>query len=72
MDKSLDEYAKERKIGARRGGGGGRRGGRFNPGQANGGSGGGGIQKRRSGTGFSPNKANAVCDLILFTDLIKR
>lgn len=70
MDKSLDEYAKEKKIGARRGGGAGRRGGRFNAGRANGGPG-GGIQKRRSGagSGLSPNKANAVCDLILFKDL---
>lgn len=66
MDKSLDEYAKEKKINARRGGGGGRRGGRFNgPGRQNAGA--GAIQKRRSAGGLSPNKANAVCDLILFS-----
>lgn len=75
MDKSLDDYAKERKIGQRRGGaggGGGNRrggggGGRFN--NLNNSSSaargfnsrrsGGGVQKRRSGGGLSPSKANA-------------
>ncbi|CAF0728727.1 unnamed protein product [Brachionus calyciflorus] len=72
MDKSLDEYAKEKRIGMRRGGGGGggnRRGGRFNNGnnQSTSGRGfnqrrsGGGVQKRNSGGGggLSPSKANA-------------
>lgn len=68
MDKSLDDYAKEKRIGGKRGGGGGnRRGGRFNVNNSATGRGGfqarrsgGGVQKRRSGNGFSPSKANAV------------
>ncbi|RNA09853.1 THO complex subunit 4 [Brachionus plicatilis] len=59
MDKSLDEYAKEKKIGGRRGGGRRGGGGRFNASGRSNGAPGGAIQKRRSGGGLSPNKANA-------------
>ena len=70
MDKSLDEYAKENKIGGRRRG----RGGRFNMDKTNSNNNtnnnsnprrsGGGVQKRRPRAG--PYRSNAVCQCFLF------